>query len=96
MTNLLQATMRGMLSAADGDCVVRGQRVVHPMVLRLTASCMAHLLAHDGVLGVALHGCVLPMAGVHQALGRGALHGDPRSHLHSKMLEGSTIELKLW
>ena len=65
------------------------------MVLRWTSACMAHLLAHDGVLRVALQGCVLPMALVHQALRSGALHGDPLSDLHSKMLEGSTIEPKL-
>ena len=95
VTNLLQATVRRMLCASHGDSVLGGQSVVHPMVLRWTSVRMAHLLAHDGVLGVALQGCVLPVAVVHQALGRGALHGDPLSDLHSKMLEGSTIEPKL-
>lgn len=92
MTHLLQAAVRGMLRAAHVDRVLGGQRVV--MVLRWTSWCMAHLLAHDGVLGVALHGCVLPLAMIHQPLGRGALHGDPLSDLHSMMLERSTIELK--
>ena len=81
VTNLLQATVRGMLCATHVDRVLRGQRVVHRMVLRGTSLCMAHFLTHDGVLGVALQGCVLPMAVV---LGRGALHGDPGSHLHAR------------
>ena len=89
VTNLLQAAMRGMLSATHVDRVLNRQRVAPSGVLGWTSLCMAHLLAHDRVLGVALKGCVLPMAGVHQALGRGALHGDLRSHLHSKRVERS-------